>query len=153
MAPSRGNTKAEEARRCKEAMRDLVLAYRTHIEVAMRPSGITLPQLRALHAIAEQQRVGSAAAIARQCHVTPQTLQSILTRLTREGWIVRGTSQQNGRIVTAALTASGTAILQLAEETMTAVHEQMWQRVPLKNMEEMRRTIETGLAKLQRHQS
>ena len=141
------NTKSNEARRCKEAMRDLLLAYRARIEDAMRPTGITLPQLRALHAIADQKDV-SAATIARQCHVTPQTLQSILARATREGWIVRGSSQRNGRIVTAALTEQGKAILQLALETVAAVDETIWRGVPLKTMETMRETIETGLRNL-----
>lgn len=152
MTPLRKNTKAQEARRCKEAMRDLVLAYRTRIEDAMRPTGITLPQLRALHAIAEQPGDVSAATIARGCHVTPQTLQSILTRLTREGWIVRGSSQRNGRIVTAALTDTGRAILKLTTETMAAIDEEIWRGVSLAEMEKMRTTIESGLANLHRNQ-
>ncbi len=149
MARSR-NTKAAEARRCKEAMRDLLLAYRTRVEDTMRPTGITLPQLRALHAIEQQQNDVSAAAIARQCHVTPQTLQSVLTRATREGWIVRGSSQRNGRIVTATLTEAGKAILRLAMQNAAAVDEQIWQGVPLQAMEAMRGTIEIGLANLDR---
>ncbi len=154
MAPLRNtplrNTRAAEARRCKEAMRDLGLGYRTRIEDAMRPTGVTLPQLRALHAIEQQQGEVSAATIARQCHVTPQTLQSILTRATREGWIVRGSSQRNGRIVTASLTRSGKKILKLATETMDRIEGEIWRGVPLKSMEAMRRTMEAGLANLDR---
>ena len=149
MAPPR-NTRAAEARRCKEAMRDLLLAYRTRVEDATRPTGVTLPQLRALYAIQQQGADVSAATIARQCHVTPQTLQSILTRATREGWIVRGSSQRNGRIVTATLTEAGEAILQRAMETVAQVDEQIWRGVPLKMMEAMRSTIEIGLANLDR---
>ena len=149
MAPSR-NTKAAEARRCKEAMRDLLLAYKARLEDAMRPTGITLPQLRALFAIEQQQSDVSAATIARQCHVTPQTLQSILARATREGWIVRGSSQRNGRIVTAALTPGGRSILRQAMQTADGIDEEIWRGVPLKNMETMRRTMEAGLANLSR---
>ena len=148
MTPSR-NTKAAEARRCKEAMRDLVLSYRAEVEERMRPAGITLPQLRALHAIAEQSGEVSAAAIARECHVTPQTLQSILTRATREGWIVRGSSQSNGRFMTATLTEAGEAILRRAMEAVAAVDEKIWRGVPLRTMEGMRETIEMGLRNLQ----
>ena len=151
MLPSRKNSKAQEARRCKEAMRNLVLAYRTRVEDAMRPAGVTLPQLRALHAIAEQSESSSAAAIARRCQVTPQTQQSILTRLTREGWIVRGSSERNGRIVTAVLTDAGRAILELTTKTMTAIDEEIWRGIPLAEMEKMRLTIESGLSNLGRH--
>ncbi len=142
-------TKTAEARRCKEAMRDLVLGYRAEVEEAMRPAGITLPQLRALHAIAELQSDVSAATIARQCHVTPQTLGSILTRATREGWIVRGSSQRNGRIITARLTPTGEAMLGRAMEAVAAVDECIWRGVPLHEMESMRATIEKGLRNLQ----
>ena len=151
MAPSR-NTRVLEARRAKEAMRDLLLVYRSRIEDVLRPTGVTLPQLRALYAIDQQDGDVSAATIARQCHVTPQTLQSILTRATREGWIVRGTSQRNGRIVTAALTPAGSEILRLAMAAAAEVDEQIWHGIPLKDMEAMRETIERGLRNLQDHQ-
>ena len=150
MAPPR-NTRALEARRAKEAMRDLLLVYRSRIEDVMRPTGITLPQLRALHAIDQRGGDVSAATIARECHVTPQTLQSILARATREGWIVRGTSQRNGRIVTAALTSAGRQILALAMATVAEVDEQIWRGISLKEMECMRETIERGLRNLQDH--
>ena len=152
MPPSR-NTRALEAKRAKEAMRDLLLVYRSRVEDVMRPTGVTLPQLRALHAIDQQDGDVSAATIARDCHVTPQTLQSIFARATREGWIVRGTSQRNGRIVTAALTPAGKRILGLAMATVAEVDEQIWSGIPLKEMETMRETIERGLRNLQDHES
>ncbi len=151
MAPLR-NTRALEARRAKEAMRDLLLVYRSRIEEAMRPTGVTLPQLRALHAIDQAGGDVSAASIARQCHVTPQTLQSILARATREGWIVRGTSQRNGRIVTAALTPAGRQILAMATATAAEADAVIWEGISLKDMETMRGTIERGLRNLQDHQ-
>ena len=157
MAPLRmanpRNTRALEAKRAKEAMRDLLLVYRSRVEDVMRPTGVTLPQLRALHAIDVGGGDVSAARIARDCHVTPQTLQSILTRATREGWIVRGTSQRNGRIVTATLTPAGRSILALAMATVAEVDERIWHGIPLKHMESMRETIERGLRNLQDHQS
>ena len=156
MAPSGNsriprNTRALEARRAKEAMRDLLLVYRSRIEDVMRPTGITLPQLRMLHAIDQQRGDVGAATIARDCHITPQTLQSILIRATREGWIVRGTSPRNGRLVTATLTSTGKSILAQAMATVAEVDEQIWHGIPLKDMESMRETIERALRNLQDH--
>ncbi len=136
-----------EARRCTDAVRDLLLGYKAQLEDALRPTGVTLPQLRMLRAIDQQSNV-SAATIARHCHVTPQTLQSILTRATREGWIVRGTSQANGRFLTASLTAKGQAILRQGTELAESIEEQIWSGVPLASMRSMRETLEAGLANL-----
>lgn len=148
MTPSR-NTRQSEARRCTEAVRDLVLGYKAKLEEAMRPTGVTLPQLRMLRAISQEREV-SAATIARLCHITPQTLQSILTRATREGWIVRGSSQSNGRIVTASLTPRGEAILQQGLQAAERIEEQIWGGISLTAMEAMRATLESGLVNLNR---
>ena len=139
-----------EARRCTEAVRNLLLGYKAHMEEAMRPAGITLPQLRMLHAIDQQQTDVSAATIARLCHITPQTLQSILARATREGWITRGSSQRNGRILTAALTPTGRAILHQGMAAAEAIQEQIWRGLPVASMRSMRETLEAGLANLDR---
>ena len=148
MTPSR-NTRHAEARRCTEAVRDLLLGYRAKLEETMRPTGVTLPQLRMLRAISQEREV-SAAAIARLCHVTPQTLQSILTRATREGWIVRGTSQSNGRILTASLTPRGEAILQQGMQAAERIEELIWRDIPLATMQAVRATLESGLVNLNR---
>ena len=105
MAPYRME-KAKLARRCTKSLRDLLLGYRSLLEDALRGEGLTLPQLRLLHAIKEQGSV-SGASIARTCQVTPQTLQAMLPRAEREGWITRDISQRNHRIVTASLTRKG----------------------------------------------
>ena len=43
--------------------------------------------------------------------MTPQTLQAMLTRAEREGWITRDISEVNHRILTASLTRKGEAAL------------------------------------------
>ena len=53
----------------------------------------------------------SGATIARTCQVTPQTLQAMLTRAEREGWITRDISEVNHRILTASLTRKGEVAL------------------------------------------
>jgi DNA-binding MarR family transcriptional regulator len=142
-------SKKEEARRCSEAMRDLLVGFRARLEEDLRGTGITLAQLRMLKAIEGQSEV-SGASIARQCQITPQTLHSMLTRATREGWIVRGSSDRNHRIVTAALTPKGEAILQQAMGLKERIEAEIWHGVPLASMHVMRETIERGVANLNR---
>ena len=136
-----------EARRCTEAIRDLLLGYKVRLEEEMRPTGATLAQLRLLRAVAQLDDV-SAASIARECHVTPQTLQSMLARATREGWIKRGISESNNRIVTASLTVRGEAILQHGLRIAAGIEQRIWHGVPVAKMSELRETLEAGLARL-----
>lgn len=150
MDPSRKSRRAE-ARRCTEAIRDLLISYKARMEDRLRGTGVTLPQLRMLKAVSQQPAAVSAASIARTCHITPQTLQSMLTRATREGWIVRGSSDRNHRFVTASLTPAGEAILAQALELAGEIEDEIWQGVPLAAMQAMRETLEAGLANL-RHQ-
>lgn len=148
--PPSGKSRQVEARRCTETLRDLLIGYKARMEEDLRSVGVSLPQLRMLKAIEEQGDV-SAATIARSCHVTPQTLQTMLTRATREGWIVRGSSEKNSRIVTASLTESGRAIVQHGMELAGRIEEEIWRGVPLASMQAMRATLEAGLANLSRH--
>lgn len=139
--------KKAEARRCSEAMRDLLNAFRVQFEDGLRGSGVTLAQLRLLKAV-EQHTEGSAASIARLCHVTPQTLHTMLSRAAREGWIVRGSSDRNHRFVTASLTAEGRAVLAQGIELKERIEADLWRDVPLEAMRALRQTLESGLRNL-----
>ena len=147
MPPSR-STRKSEARRCTEAMRDLILAYRASMDDRLRGTGVTLPQVRMLKAIAQQSET-SAAAIARLCHITPQTLQSMLARATREGWITRGVSEKNQRFVTASLTSKGKAILQHGLELAEEIEQETWRGISLDDMQAVCSTLERALANLE----
>jgi len=137
--------KAETARNLTHAVRDLLLAYKGRLEEAVRPHGLTLPQLRMLHAVSEQNEV-SAAAIARLCHVTPQTLQAILARAVREGWIVRGTTQRNHRILTASLTPKGLSLLEIGQRAASEIETGMWSGVPRTTLEQVIQVLQQGAA-------
>lgn len=146
-------TRKLEARRCTETIRDLLLGYRARMEHELRGSSVTLPQLRMLKAIHQQQTEASAASIARLCHITPQTLHTMLARATREGWITRGISEKNSRFVTAALTPKGAAILREGIHLAEAIEAEIWRGVSLDSMQAMRTTLEYGLANLERTSS
>jgi DNA-binding MarR family transcriptional regulator len=139
--------RAASSRELTHAVRDMLLAYKGTLEEMVRPHGLTLPQLRMLNAVSEQNEV-SAAAIARLCHVTPQTLQAILTRAVREGWIVRGTTQRNQRILTASLTPKGQSLLELGQQAAIEIEERMWGGVPRKTLEHVTEVLMQGISAL-----
>jgi DNA-binding MarR family transcriptional regulator len=139
--------KAKLARQCSQSLRELVVGYRTLLEDALRDEGLTLPQLRLLNAIKEQSGV-SGATIARTCQVTPQTLQAMLTRAEREGWITRDISAMNHRILTASLTRKGEEALASGVAAATEIQEKIWTGVSASTLEQLNNTLEHGIANL-----
>ena len=147
MTQKKDNTKATEARRCSKNLRALVMAYKGRLEEQLRAEGLTLAQLRLLKAIQEQSDV-SAAALARVCLVTPQTLQAVLARAEREGWIVRGTNERNRRLVTASLTEQGAEVLEHGSRMAAAIEERIWRGVTVRELVGMNKLMERGVANL-----
>src|SRR5580658_58954 len=139
--------KAKLARRCTKSMRELLVGYRALLEDALRGEGLTLPQLRLLNAIKEQGSV-SGASIARTCQVTPQTLQVMLTRAEREGWITRDISEMNHRILTASLTRKGEAALASGLAAAAEIEEKIWSGVSANALERLNIMLEHGIANL-----
>jgi DNA-binding MarR family transcriptional regulator len=146
MAPYRLE-KAKLARRCTQSLRELLVGYRSRLEDALRGEGLTLPQLRLLNAIQEQEGV-SGASIARTCQVTPQTLQAMLTRAEREGWITRDISEVNHRILTASLTRKGEMALATGMATAAEIEEKIWSGVSAHTLDQLNLTLEHGLTNL-----
>lgn len=146
MAPYRME-KAKLARRCSQSLRELLMGYRSRLEDALRSEGLTLPQMRLLKAIKEQAGV-SGASIARTCQVTPQTLQAMLTRAEREGWITRDISAINHRILTASLTRKGEMALASGLAAAAEIEEKIWSGVSAHTLDQLNLTLEHGLANL-----
>jgi len=90
----------------------------------------------------------SGATIARTCQITPQTLQGILTRAEREGWITRATSQRNHRIITASLTKKGEAVLERGLATAAEIEAKIWYGVSAEALERLNLTLAHGIANL-----
>jgi DNA-binding MarR family transcriptional regulator len=143
--PSR---KLSEERRCSQNLGRVVKGYRALLEDALREEGLTLPQLHLLKAI-EAQAGASAAALARTCHVTPQTMQSVLTRAVREQWIVRGKSVGNNRIVTASLTPLGKAVLERGSQMSARIEEILWRGVGRSTLQQLNTILEAGIVNLE----
>ena len=125
---SKEERKAATSRECSEKMRQLITGFRGRVEDELRANGLTLPQLRLLKAVKHQED-GSAAALARTCNVTPQTLQAVLARAVQAKWIVRGKSAKNERFVTATLTPLGESVLNQGMGVVVRVEERIWREV------------------------
>jgi DNA-binding MarR family transcriptional regulator len=147
LSASTATAKARLARETTHAVRELLVGYKALLESSLREEGLTLPQLRLLHAVAERQEV-SAAAIARLCLITPQTLQAMLERAVREGWITRSVPRSNHRILTAQLTAKGRALLARVEAQAAAIEAVIWRGVSTERLKQVNREFSRGVDNL-----
>jgi MarR family transcriptional regulator, organic hydroperoxide resistance regulator len=147
ISPKRSR-KVSEKRRVSENLWRVVKGYRALLEDAVRDEGLTLPQLKLLKAI-KAQTGASAAALARTCSVTPQTMQSILTRAVREQWIVRGKSVGNNRILTASLTPRGEAVLERGSQMSARIEEILWSGIGNATLQQLNQILEAGIANLE----
>ena len=106
-------------------MKRALIAFRSRLDVELRPHNVTTAQLQMLHAISLAPG-GSGAAFARLCHITPQTAQGLLTRAVEHGWVTRGKAAHNSRLVTAELTDAGRDLLGQANHIADALEAEMW---------------------------
>ena len=148
MTSPRGSRKADQAKELRDNIRSLMHGFRDRVEEAMRPEGMTLPQLRMLWVVQEEAGASSAA-IARQCQVTPQTLQTMLQRAVREGWLVREPAARNARILTAALTPKGVALLVRAKQAVSEFEMLVWRDVSVAELEAMNRALHHALRRVE----
>lgn len=99
-------------------------ALRMQMDNALREMGLTTPQYSALSAIEGMPGL-SGNKIARQCFVTPQTMNLILANLESVGLIVRRPHPEYGRILQAYLTPLGESQLQESHKRVYAIEENM----------------------------
>jgi DNA-binding MarR family transcriptional regulator len=97
---------------------------RIQMDNALREVGLTTPQYAALSAIEATPGL-SGNKIARQCFVTPQTMNLILANLESAGLIVRHPHPEYGRILQAYLTPLGKNRLQESHQQIFAIEERM----------------------------
>ncbi|EWM09823.1 MarR family winged helix-turn-helix transcriptional regulator [Kutzneria sp. 744] len=90
----------------------------------LRNTGLSVSQYAVLNALAEHPGASSAE-LARQCFVTRQSLQDVLSGLRANGLVVVAEKAVTGRARPAGLTDLGRRRLTEAERVMTAVEEQM----------------------------
>jgi DNA-binding MarR family transcriptional regulator len=144
---SNGTKRQAERRRAAQMMKRILIHFRSQMDEALRPQGVTTAQLHILKTIREEPGV-SGAQLARLCYVTPQSAQSLLTGLERGGWIVRNKGRENDRILAARLTAEGEELLQSAEKMVKVIEGKLWRGVAEGSIEALNKVLEQCLANL-----
>jgi DNA-binding MarR family transcriptional regulator len=81
-------------------------AFRTAMEIALRPHNLTSPQYAVLSVLARSPGASNAD-LARACNTTPQAMNGVLATLERAGLIVRRPHPTHGRILQVMLTCEG----------------------------------------------
>ncbi|MFJ5552876.1 MarR family winged helix-turn-helix transcriptional regulator [Streptomyces sp. NPDC093225] len=81
---------------------------------ALKPAGVTVPQYAALLSLAEYPGI-SAAALARNCGVTPPTMNTVLKNLQERGLIERTPHAWHRNVLETRLTDAGRALLDEAD--------------------------------------
>ncbi|OHV56415.1 MarR family transcriptional regulator [Pseudofrankia sp. BMG5.36] len=93
------------------AVKRLELAVRAGLDDALRASGVTTPQYTAL-TVLERSGAVSAARLARDSFVTPQSMADMLRTLEERGLIRRETNPRNRRESLVHLTDAGQHLLE-----------------------------------------
>ena len=136
-----------ERRRAAQMMKRILVHFRSQMDEALRPQGVTTAQLHILKTIQKQPDV-SGAQLARLCYVTPQSAQFLLIGLERGGWIVRNKGRGNDRILAARLTVEGEELLQSAEKMVKGIEGKLWRGVAEDSIEALNGVLEQCLANL-----
>lgn len=99
-------------------------ALRLTTDEALRAFELTTPQYTALNILRATPGL-SGAALARQCFVTPQTMNEIVAHLEAGGLLTRRPHPEHRRILQAYLTPAGEQLLVQVDQLVAAVEERM----------------------------
>ena len=133
---SKTTARRTEAKQVLKQMRQLLTAVRGRLDDQLRPEGVTMPQVQALSHIRQVQAC-TGAQLARALSVTPQTMQSLLARAEREGWIRRGRDATNERLVLWSLTKAGDGLLGKVEVAFDTLQGKLWHGFTAKSIHEL----------------
>ena len=140
--------RAGETRRGATLMRRMLVGFKSRLDDELRAKNVTTAQLRFLREVKE--RPGSSnAQMARACFVTPQSAQAMLVRAVQHGWVVRGKSSENEKLVTVRLTQAGERLLAYADGVLAQLEAEVWTGVALAELRSMNATLERGLVNLE----
>ncbi|MGI4757618.1 MAG: MarR family winged helix-turn-helix transcriptional regulator [Janthinobacterium lividum] len=142
--------RSAQQRELSVGMKRLLTGYRTLLEGALEGEDITLAQLRMLNALNDRAET-SAAELARTCYITPQSMQAIVTKAERAGWITRSASSSNRRVLSATLTVAGQQVLRRGLSLARDIEQQIWGTSSAKELRAFNATLSKVLLSLQQH--
>ncbi len=97
---------------------------RREIARRIRPYGLTVPQYTALSILLRRSGLSNAQ-LARRTHVTPQSMNAVISALEARGLIERTPSEDHGRILRAELTAEGQRVLAACEASIGEFEDEL----------------------------
>ena len=148
MQKSKQEIRDAEAKGIAVCMKRLITGYRSLLEADLEEEGITLAQLRMLNALDEQPET-SAADLSRICYITPQSMQAVVQRAEKVGWITRTPSPENRRILTASLTAKGRRVHARGMELWSQIACQTWDGARLSELQTLHALLSEAVDRLQ----
>ncbi len=148
MRKSQSELRAEQVRELSLGMKRLLTGVKLLLEDALEDEGVTLAQLKMLSTLKDQPEI-SAAELARNLFITPQSMQAIVTRAEEVGWIVRQPSPANRRILTAKLTAKGARVLDRGSALYEEMAGEIWGGAAVTDLKAMNATLAGAIARLQ----
>ncbi len=147
MRKSKEEIRAGERRESSVGMKRLLIGYRTLMEESLEVEGVTVAQLRMLRALEEHPEI-PAAELARTCYISPQSMQAVVTRAEREGWITRSAAPGNRRVLNATLTAQGKTVLERGSALAAEIEQDIWRDVKRSELQQLNATLAKGLLRL-----
>lgn len=120
---------------------------RSRLEQALRPLGVTGLQYTILGLLDRHEGLSSAD-LSRRFFVTQQTMNQVISGMTRRGLIDRATNESNRRILRMTLTPEGRDLLTRAEEIADAVEAEALESVRRNDLEQMRGHLSLLLRRL-----
>jgi DNA-binding MarR family transcriptional regulator len=136
-----------EKRRAVQLMKRILVGFRARLDEELRPRGVTTAQLQILHAIRNSPG-SSGAQLARVCYVTPQTVQALIERTEKDGWIERHKDKGNDRVLATSLTKAGEKLLRDAEFAVKRVEKMLWDGVPQADITRLAGVLERCLGNI-----
>ncbi|WP_030672607.1 MarR family winged helix-turn-helix transcriptional regulator [Streptomyces cellulosae] len=88
----------------------------------LREFELTVPQYVALYTLSQFSEM-SAAQLARECQVTPQTMSTVLSNLVGKGLIERTPSDLHQKVLVTRLTRTGRTVLKKADQAALGVEQ------------------------------
>jgi MarR family transcriptional regulator, organic hydroperoxide resistance regulator len=144
----RAMDRKSETRKAAQLMRRILIHFRSQMDEQLRPQGVTTAQMHVLKTI-QNEPGASGAQIARICHVTPQSAQSLLRSLEEGGWITRAKDGVNDRILVAQLTDAGREMLATAEKAARVIENKVWKGVSDNGVESLNKVLAQCLGNLE----
>jgi MarR family transcriptional regulator, organic hydroperoxide resistance regulator len=115
----------ENRRQAKQLMKRILMGFRAQLDEELRPRGVTTAQLQILHAIRSSPG-SSGAQLARVCQMTPQSMQALIQKTEKDGWMERRKDLENDRVLVASLTKAGERLMRDAEAVVGRIEKQLW---------------------------